>query len=208
MVFLLATRTATRTARTFRTSRLARATIAASALLLLAAPTAVASAQIPYSAGIPSSALFTEVIPLLQQQGLNVQLSGGFLAAEGPATLVKTASESLMRGGVGNTALYTGAGETSTGVVVISGNGVLPTTDFQVMEMIVANVENNSTQRDAVYSDNSSALAAVVAPGTDADITPVDVDFAAYPVGSAPPPDNHGLNPDAQFTFDGLAPFA
>lgn len=181
-----------------RMPRTVSATIAASAVLLLAAPTAVASAQ------IPSSALFAEAMPLLQQQGLDVQQSDGFLSAEGPAALVKTASEALMRAGVGNTALYTGSGETGSGVVVISGNGVQPTTDFQVMEMTAANVENNSTQLDAVYSDNSSALDALVAPGTDTNVTPVDVDYAAYPVGSTPPPDNHGLNPNAQFSFNEL----
>jgi hypothetical protein len=180
-------------------ARTTRTTIAASAVLFLAAPSAVASAQ------ISSSALFAEVMPLLEQQGLSVQVSDGFLAAEGPAALVETASEALRRGGVGNTALYTGAHETGSGVVVISGNGVLPTTDFQVMEMTAANIENNSTRLDAVYSDNSSALDALVAPGIDADVTPVDVDYAAYPVGSTPPPDNHGLNPNAQFTFSGVS---
>ena len=182
----------------FLKARSTRTTIAASAVLFLAAPSVGASAE------ISSSALLAEAMPLLQQQGLDVQVADGFLAAEGPAALVATASESLRRGGVGNTALYTGAHETGNGVVVISGNGVLPTTDFQIMEMTAANVENNSTQLDAVYSDDSSALDALVAPGTDADITPVDVDFAAYPVGSTPPPDNHGLNPNAQFTFSGV----
>ena len=181
-----------------RMSRTTSATIAASAVLFLAAPTAVASVQ------ISSSALFAEAMTVLQQQGLDIQQSGGFLSAEGPAALVRTVSESLMRGGVGNTALYTGTSETGSGVVVISGNGVLPTTDFQIMEMTAANVENNSTQLDAVYSDNSSALDALVAPGTDTNVTPVDVDYAAYPIGSTPPPDNHGLNPNAQFTFSEL----
>ena len=182
----------------FLKARSTRTTIAASAVLFLAAPSVGASAE------ISTSALLAEAMPLLQQQGLDVQVADGFLAAEGPAALVATASESLRRGGVGNTALYTGAHETGNGVVVISGNGVLPTTDFQIMEMTAANVENNSTQLDAVYSDDSSALDALVAPGTDADVTPVDVDFAAYPVGSTPPPDNHGLNPNAQFTFSGV----
>ena len=181
-------------------SRTTHATIAASALLFLAAPTAVASTE------IPATSVFAQVMPLLESQGLDVQESDGFLAAEGSAALVRSASETLRDGGVGNTALYTGAGETGAGVVVISGNGVQPTTDFQVMEMTAASVENNSTQRDAVYSDNSSALDAIVAPGTDADITPVDVDYAAYPVGSTPPPDNRGLNPNAQFTFSEFPP--
>jgi hypothetical protein len=182
----------------FLKARSTHATIAASAILFLAAPSVGASAE------ISSSALLAEAMPLLQQQGLDVQVADGFLAAEGPAALVETASESLRRGGVGNTALYTGAHKTGSGVVVISGNGVSPTTDFQVVEMTAANIENNSTQLDAVYSDDSSALDALVAPGTDADVTPVDVDYAAYPVGSTPPPDNHGLNPNAQFTFSGV----
>lgn len=196
---------APRISRAISAANTTRAIIAAltlALLFLITSPTITAAASVQIQ--IPSSALFAEAMPLLQQQGLDVQQSDGFLSAEGPATLVRTASASLMHGGVGNTALYTGIGETGTGVVVISGNEVLPTTDFQIVEMTASNVENNSTQLDAVYSDTDSALDALVAPGTDANVTPVDVDYAAYPVGSTPPPDNHGLNPNAQFTFSEL----
>lgn len=185
-----------RTPRTPRTAHVPRALPSALVVLTLAvtvtaAPTATASAA------------FTEAMPMLQKDGLDVQESDGFLGAQGPAALIASASATLRLGGVGNTALYTGAGETGTGFVVISGNGVAPTTDFEVMAMTAASVENNSTQLDAVYSDDGSELDALVAPGTYSDITPVDIDYAAYPVGATPPPDNRGLNPDAQFVFAG-----
>ena len=177
--------------------------IAASAVLFLAAPTAVAETA---SVALPTS--FAQLMPVLQQQGLDVQISGGVLGAEGPAALVKQASATLRLGGVGNTALYTGKDESGTGFVVVSGNRMPPTTDFQVMDMTAASVENNSTQLDAVYSDDGAELDALVAPETNTDITPVDIDYAAYPVGSTPPPDNHGLNPTSQFTYDGIRPLA
>ena len=182
-----------------RTILTAPAAIAATAALagttiLLGAPTASATPTI-----------FTLARPLLQHQGLSVQQSAGFLGAEGPATSVEAASAELRLGGVGNTALYTGARETGTGFLVISGNGVPPTIDFQVMGMTAASIENNSTQLNAVYSDDGSELDAVVAAETATDITPVDVDYAVYPLGSTPPPDNHGLNPNAQFDFAGFA---
>jgi len=194
------------TSRMTRTPRIPRATLAASAVLTLAATITVAAPAATASASSQiraSAAVFAEAMPMLQKDGLDVQESGGFLGAQGPAALVASASATLRLGGVGNTALYTGAGESGIGFVVISGNGVAPTTDFQVMAMTATSVENNSTQLDAVYSDDGSELDALVAPGTDADITPVDIDYAAYPVGSTPPPDNRGLNPDAQFIFAG-----
>ncbi|HWG25809.1 hypothetical protein [Actinospica sp.] len=138
---------------------------------------------------------------MLQKDGLIFQDSAGYLGAEGPAAQVKAASAELAAGHVGNTALYTGVGETGTGFLVISGDGLPPTTDFQVMGMTAANVENNSDQLDAVYSDDGSQLDAAVPPNTDMDITPVDIDYAAYPPDYTPPPDNHGLNPTAQFDF-------
>ena len=156
----------------------------------LAAPTASAA-----------SATAFDSIALLQKADLTFQDSAGYLGAEGPAAQVKAASAELAAGRVGNTAFYTGAGETGTGFLVISGDGLPPTTDFQVMGMTAANVENNSDQLDAVYSDDGSQLDATVPPKTDMDVTPVDIDYAAYPPGYSPPPDNHGLNPTAEFAF-------
>jgi hypothetical protein len=158
------------------------------------------------NASAASSPVAEAMVMLQQDDGLTVQESSGVLGAEGPAARVAAASEQLELGGVGNTALYTGAGETGTGFVVISGNALAPTLDFQVMGMTAANIENSSTQLDAVYSDDSSLLDALVPPGEDANVSPVDVDYAAYPADSTPPPDNHGLNPDAQFDFGGIAP--
>jgi hypothetical protein len=135
--------------------------------------------------------------------GQSMQQAGGFFGFEGPATTVKAAAAALSLSGIGNTALYTGAGETGSGFLIVSGDDLPVGTDFQVMGMTAANVENNTNQEDVVYSDNSGKRAAIVAPGTDQDITPVDVDYAAYPVGSTPPPDNRGLNPAAQFTWTG-----
>jgi outer membrane receptor protein involved in Fe transport len=176
-----------------------RATSFAAALLL--------ATTLPLVNASAASSSVAQAMMLLQQDdGLTFQESSGVLGAEGPAADVAFASEQLELGGVGNTALYTGAGETGTGFVVISGNALPPTTDFEVMGMTAANVENSSSCLDAVYSDDSSLLDALVPPGKDMNVTPVDVDYAAYPVGSTPPPDNHGLNPDAQFDFGGVAP--
>ncbi|HET9173085.1 MAG TPA: hypothetical protein VFN97_26895 [Actinospica sp.] len=138
---------------------------------------------------------------LLREYGLTFQDAAGFLGAEGPAVQVERASAALREGGEGNTSLYTGSGATGTGFLVISGNGLPPTFDVQVMGMTAANVENNSDRLDAVYSDDGSQLDAAVPPDTDMDITPVDIDYACYPPGYTPPPDNHGLNPTAVFDF-------
>ena len=180
-----------------------RATSFAASLLLASAFPALSASAASSAAPSPVAGA---MMMLQQDDGLTVQESSGVLGAEGPAAKVAAASEQLELGGVGNTALYTGAGETGTGFLVISGNALVPTMDFQVMGMTAANIENSSTQLDAVYSDDSSLLDALVPPGQDADVTSVDVDYAAYPAGSTPPPDNHGLNPDAQFEFGGIAP--
>jgi hypothetical protein len=163
---------------------------------LVAATVAVAG----FSYAAPPAAAF-DTVALFQEYGLTFQDSVGYLGAEGPAAQVKQASAALKAGHVGNTALYTGTGASGIGFLVVSSNGLPPTFDFQVIGMTAANVENNSDQLDAVYSDDGSELDAVVAPGSDIDITPVDVDFAAYPPGYDPPPDNHGLNPTAAFVF-------
>lgn len=149
----------------------------------------------------PASAAPFDAATLLRQDGLAYQDSVGYLGAEGPAAQIKTAAAELTASHVGNTVLYTGAGETGTGFLIVSGNHLPPTLDFQVVGMTAANVENNTAQLDAVYSDDGSELDAVVPAGTDVDITPVDVDYAVYPPGYVPPPDNHGLNPTAQFVY-------
>ena len=64
----------------------------------------------------------------------------------------------------------------------------------------LASLANNSSWLDAVYSD-SGPNAADVGPGARADFAPTDVDYAAYPDGVAPPPDNRGIDPTAQFTW-------
>jgi hypothetical protein len=148
----------------------------------------------------PSAHAF-DAATLLRQYGLTFQDSAGFLGAEGPAALIMHASAALRAGGEGNTALYTGAGGTGIGFLIVSGNGQPPTLDFQVIGMTAANVENNSDQLNAVYSDDGSELDATIPPDTDMDIPVVDVDYAVYPPGYTPPPDNHGLNPTAAFVF-------
>lgn len=158
----------------------------------------VAFAGIANSA--PDASAF-DAITVLQNDGLAFQDSAGYLGAEGPAARVAEASATLAAGHVGNTALYTGPGETGTGFLVISGDDLPPTTDFQVIDMTAASVQNNSDQLDAVYSDDGAQLDATVPPNTTTDITPVDIDYAAYPPTYAPPPDNHGLNPTTQFVF-------
>lgn len=184
------------------------------AAVLLAASPASASATAPTSAAFGSSAAAAaaahrflvhgaDVRDVDPRAGQSMQQAGGFFGFEGPASMVKAAAAALSLSGIGNTVLYTGAGETGSGFLIVSGDDLPVGTDFQVMGMTAANVENNTNQEDVVYSDKSGKRAAIIAPGTDQDITPVDVDYAAYPVGSNPPPDNRGLNPAAQFAWTG-----
>ncbi|MBS2537431.1 hypothetical protein KGQ20_32225 [Catenulispora sp. NF23] len=134
-------------------------------------------------------------------QHLPVQQSNGYDAACGPAADVAAMAMALSLVNIGNVALYTGAGRTGTGCDVISGDGLPIGTDFQVMGMTAANVDNRADEPVAVYSDLTDDLDAVVGAGTDSDINPVDVNFAAYPQGSTPPPDDRGLIPSAVFHF-------
>ncbi|MEY9929106.1 hypothetical protein ABH926_003746 [Catenulispora sp. GP43] len=134
---------------------------------------------------------------------LPVQSDNGYDAACGPAADIQAMTMALGMVGLGNVALYTGPGRTGTGCDVITGNGLPIGTDFQVRGMTAANVENNTDEPVAVYSDQSDDLDAVVPAGTDSDIAPVDVNFAAYPEGSPPPPDDRGLIPAAVFKFPG-----
>lgn len=174
------------------------------AAVLLAAAPASASA---FAASAPTAHRFlvhgVDVRAVDPRAGQSMQQAGGFFGFEGPASTVKAAAAALSLSGIGNTVLYTGAGETGSGFLIVSGDDLPVGTDFQVMGMTAANVENNTNQEDVVYADNSGKRAAIVAPGTDQDISPVDVDYAAYPVGSTPAPDNRGLNPAAQFTWTG-----
>ena len=134
-------------------------------------------------------------------QSLPVQTDNGYNATCGPAADIEALTMALGMVGIGNVALYTGPGRTGTGCDVISGNGLPIGTDFQVTGMTAANVDNRSDEPVAVYSDRTDNLDAVVPAGMDSDITPVDVNFAAYPEGSTPPPDDRGLIPAAVFTF-------
>ena len=176
-------------------------TLAATALLL-AAPTA-AAADAAASAGAVQGG---GVRVLLEQSGLSVEQSGDYLGVEGPAAQILGLGNALAAEGIGNSALFTGAGETGEGFLVVSGNDLNPPPggegqiDFQVMGMTAASIANNSSRLDAVYSDTGPNVANV-APGTSADFTPTDIDYAAYPVGSTTPPDNRGINPIAQFTW-------
>lgn len=159
--------------------------------LALAAVGALAAPAAPASAASGSNA----------STSLPTQEDNGYYAACGPAADVSAMAFALSLAGVGNVALYTGAGRTGTGCDVITGNGQPIATDFQVMGMTAANVDNHTDEPQAVYSDLTDNLDAVVPAGTDADITPVDVNFAAYPVGTTPPPDDRGLIPTAVFHF-------
>jgi hypothetical protein len=134
-------------------------------------------------------------------QQLPTQSNNGFYAACGGAADIAAMSFALSLAGVGNVALYTGPQRTGQGCDVISGNGLPIGTDFQVMGMTAANVDNRGDEPVAVYSDTTDNLDAVVPAGADSDITPVDVNFAAYPEGTTPPPDDRGLIPAAVFHF-------
>jgi hypothetical protein len=133
------------------------------------------------------------------QGGLPVQQINGFDAVCGTAADIRATTWALGLIGLGNVALYTGPHRTGTACDVLTGNGLPTGTDFQVKGMTAANVENNTDEPVAVYSDQTGNLDAVVPAGTDSDITPVDVNFAAYPAGSNPPPDDKGLVPAAAF---------
>lgn len=184
--------------------RLPRIAFGLAASLATAAGAVLAASPAASAYASPAHALSTApgALTLFQGGGLTVQESNGYYAASGPAAYVKQAAATLTAQGVGNTALYTGPGGAGGGIVILTGNDQPEGTDFQVMKMTAVHVENNSTHQDAVYSDDSSALDALVAPGQSVDVPPVDVDFAVYPVGATPPPDNRGLNPNAQFTWD------
>jgi hypothetical protein len=173
--------------------------------VLLAAPGAAAAAAPADSPARPAAAQGA-ARALLDQSGLIVQQAGGYLGVEGTAAQIRGLGGALAAEGLGNSALFTGAGETGEGFLVLSGNDLTPPPGsesqlaFQVMGMTAASITNNSSWLDAVYSD-SGPNAADVAPGTSADFTPVDVDYAAYPAGSTTPPDNRGIDPTAQFTW-------
>ena len=174
-----------------------RIALGLSTALAAAAGAAFAAAS---SASAASTTSLTRT--LIQDPGLTIQESHGFIAGTGSAAAVKSAASELTGLGVGNTALYTGAGGTGQGIVILTGNDEPEGTDFQVVNLTAAHVQNDSADQDAVYADNGGGLAATVAPSGSSDLTPpVDVDFAVYPPGTTPPPDNRGLNPSAQFTW-------
>ncbi|WP_344665400.1 hypothetical protein [Catenulispora yoronensis] len=129
------------------------------------------------------------------------QHNNGYTAGCGTAEEAEVAAEMLARLGIGDVALFTGPGRTGRGCVVFTGNGQPIGTDFQVAGMTAASVANYTDEPVAVYSDVTDLLDAVVPAGTSADIRPVDVNFASYPVGSTPPPDDRGLNATAVFQF-------
>lgn len=132
---------------------------------------------------------------------LPAQSSNGYYAACGAASDIEAMAFALSLAGIGNVALYTGPQRTGRGCDVITGNGLAIGTDFQVTGMTAANVDNHSDEPVAVYSDKTDNLDAVVPAGADDDIAPVEVNFAAYPEGSTPPPDDRGLIPAAVFHF-------
>lgn len=163
------------------------AAVAFAAAALLAAPAVTASAD--------------TVTVTSNSHGLPVQSDNGYQATCGPAADIEAVTMALGLVGIGNVALYTGPGRTGTGCDVITGNWLPIGTDFQVMGMTAANVDNRTGEPIAIYSDQTDNLDTVVPAGTDADIKPVDVNFAAYPQGSTPPPDDRGLIPTAVFKF-------
>jgi hypothetical protein len=175
-------------------------------VVLLAAPGAAAAAAADSPAQPQAQAVRGAARALLDQSGLIVQQAGGYLGVEGPAAQISGLGAALAAQGLGNSALFTGAGETGEGFLVLSGEDPTPPPGsesqlaFQVMGMTAASITNNSSWLDAVYSDSGPNVANV-APGTSADFTPVDIDYAAYPAGSTSPPDNRGIDPTAQFTW-------
>ena len=172
-----------------RLSARSAAAVAFAATGVLAVPAALASAATVTDSRTNHS------------RSLPVQTVNGYNAACGPAADIEAMTMALGLVGIGNVALYSGPGRTGTGCDVISGNGQPIGTDFQVMGMTAANVDNRTDEPVAVYSDQTGNLDAVMPAGADSDITPVDVNYAAYPEGTTPPPDDRGLNPTAMFKF-------
>ncbi|NUR60675.1 MAG: hypothetical protein HOV87_18745 [Catenulispora sp.] len=134
-------------------------------------------------------------------RGTVEQQINGYTDACGSAAAITLAAEMLARLGVGSVALFTGPGRTGTGCVVVTGDGQPIGTDFQITRMTAASVANYTDEQVAIYSDLTDKLDAVVPPHSTADIKPVDVNFASYPEGTTPPPDDRGLNPRAVFQF-------
>lgn len=134
-------------------------------------------------------------------RGTVQQQVNGYTDACGPAAGVTIAADMLARIGIGSVALYTGPGRTGTGCVVVTADGQPIGTDFQITRMTVASVANYTDEQVAVYSDLTDNLDAVLPPHSTGDIRPVDVNFAFYPEGTTPPPDDRGLHPTAVFQF-------
>lgn len=181
-----------------RTRRTAAVALAATGILI---PAAIASAATVTHKSTNHSRITNTSQSTNNSRHLPVQSDNGYDAACGPAADVQAMTMALGMVGLGNVALYTGPGRTGTGCDVITGNGLPIGADFQIRGMKAANVENNTDEPVAVYSDQTDDLDAVVPAGTDSDIAPVDVNFAAYPQGSTPPPDDRGLIPTAVFQF-------
>ena len=196
-----------RTPRTSRTRRTAAIAFAATGILLAPSAALASAASGKHHAEhhaehyAENHTVHTTRTSTNNSRQLPVQTNNGYNAACGPAADVEAMSMALGLVGIGNVALYTGAGRTGTGCDVITGTGLPIGTDFQIMGMTAANVDNRSDEPVAVYSDTTDDLDAVVPAGADSDITPVDVNFAAYPQGSTPPPDDRGLIPAAVFQF-------
>lgn len=171
----------------------------AAAVALVAAGVLITPAVAAADTGVNRTTHTTRVTN--HSQSLPVQTDHGYDAACGPAADVEAMSMALGLVGIGNVALYTGAGRTGTGCDVITGNGQPIGTDFQVMGMTAANVDNRADEPVSIYSDRTDDQTALVPAGADSDITPTDVNFAFYPEGTTPPPDDRGLIPTAVFKF-------
>jgi len=77
-----------------------------------------------------------------------------------------------------------------TAAVALAATGILAAPAVIVSAATVTHRTTNHGQSLPVQSRNGSS-----------DIAPVDVNFAAYPEGSTPPPDDRGLIPAAVFKF-------
>jgi hypothetical protein len=110
----------------------------------------------------------------LQNLGLSVYDTRGIIAGEGAAAIVARACTTLgTKDHYGAIAVYTGKGETGTGVILFSGDNAVPGTEYGVKGITEVNFQNCTNQ---IWEIGQPGHAPVdqQAPGTDGSTRPED----------------------------------
>lgn len=110
----------------------------------------------------------------LQNLGLSVYDTHGIIAGEGAAAIVARACTTLgTKDHYGAIAVYTGKGETGTGVILFSGDNAVPGTEYGVKGITEVNFQNCTNQ---IWEIGQPGHAPVdqQAPGTDGSTRPED----------------------------------